>query len=85
MRLSEVAKARTNIRDYAGLPENIRDDIMVVPLSREMLGESSSTGYVSAPKAKRESRGMSKTQKLGALSLNALLLELFPAGFGVKR
>jgi hypothetical protein len=85
MRLSEIAKAGTNIREFPELPENIRDEVMVVPLSRQMLGESSSTGYVSAPQAKKESRGMSEKQKFGALSLNALLLELFPMGFGVKR
>ena len=80
-----MSKAGTNIREFPELPENIRDEVMVVPLSRQMLGESSSAGYVSAPRAKRESRGMSEKQKLAALTLNSLLLELFPMGFGVKR
>jgi len=81
----KLSKAGTNIREFPELPENIRNEVMVIPLSRQMLGEASSTGYASAPRAKREPMGMSEKQKLGALSLNALLLELFPAGFGVKR
>lgn len=81
----KLSKAGTNIREFPELTENVRDQVMVVPLNRQMLGESSSVGYATLPRTKQEVRGLSDKQKLAALTLNSLLLELFPMGFGAKR